>query len=148
MVQCKDFLSVTQEPGVRFHAGGKHSITIDETKTIEAELAYVNWLLPVHISWTTKDELLREKTQVGPPTTSRQVWMCLYMKKSLYLCWNGCLYECMYVSCISLYICMCSLYSIYVCIQLYNAKGINDVVLNKHNEACFSWHTIVCYLQH
>ena len=61
---------------------------------------------------------------------------CIYMheimKNKLYLCRNDCLYECVYVSCISLYIyMMCSLYSIYTCIQLYSATGIDNVTLNK-----------------
>ena len=37
------------------------------------------------------------------------------------------LYECVYVCCIALYACMCSLYSSCICIQLYSAKDINDV---------------------
>ena len=37
---------------------------------------------------------------------------------------------------------MCSLYSIYMCIQLYSAKGINDVTLSK--KITFVW--FVCTL--
>ena len=43
-------------------------------------------------------------------------------------CMNVC------VSCISLY--MCSLYSIYICIQLYRAKGINVALDKKIKFVC------------
>ena len=53
--------------------------------------------------------------------------------------WNDCLNGCVYMCCTSLYICMCSLYicdlcslhPVYTCIQLYSAKGINDVAPNQ-----------------
>ena len=37
------------------------------------------------------------------------------------------LYECLYVCCISLYVCV----QTNVCVPLYSAKGIDDVALNK-----------------
>ena len=44
-----------------------------------------------------------------------------------------------YGCCVSMhaYVCMCSLYSIHICIQLYNAKGIN-VVVNEKDSSLFT----------
>ena len=44
---------------------------------------------------------------------------------------NCCMYKCVYVSCILLYTYVFTVFNLYVCIQLYSAKGINDIVLNK-----------------
>ena len=53
----------------------------------------------------------------------------------------ACMNVCMRVVFHRIHVCMCSLYSIYACFQLYIAKGIYDVVLNKKIKFVLStWH--------
>ena len=93
-------------------------------EAIEAELTWIRMELPVDISWTTKYELLRRKRWEGPT----QVWMCVCMelKKNV----SAPNWLSVWKLYFTVYIRMCSMYSIYMCIQLFSAKDINVVGLN------------------
>ena len=90
--------------------------------------------LPVDISWTTKDELLSERKEVrwSIYNSHTSVNVCMHEIKTVSAPKWLPVWMCVCVLYFAGYTCMCSLYSIHICVSNCAAiKDINDVALNK-----------------
>ena len=89
----------------------------------------LNWresivALQLDISWSTWDKLLRRERRDGPFIISTQIWMCVCAWQKLYLRRDGCMYECVYMCCISLCIYIYIYIYIYVCVCVHCIKSM------------------------
>ena len=121
---------------VRLHAGANSCITFGWTKS-NTDWTNVGWLWCYQ--WTFHEPQKMDGWEKRAEIVRSQLphkYECVYAwnEKKLYMRQTCCKYECVHVCSTSLYnlcTCMCSLYSVYMCIQLYSAKGLNDVAFNK-----------------